>query len=199
MRAKSSARRKAQIALVAALAIVATLVAAEGAAADSSSGGILLPPTLPDDPGGVAPPVWSPTPGGVAQLRSDGRTAMPPAGAPKAVRKAIYAANRITTTAYRWGGGHSGFRSRAYDCSGAVSFALHGAGLLDAPLDSRLFMQWGESGRGAWITVYANRRHAFVMIAGLRFDTSGAGEPGPRWRPEPRPVAGFRARHLPGL
>jgi hypothetical protein len=115
------------------------------------------------------------------------------------VRKAIYAANRITTTRYRWGGGHKSFDSRGYDCSGAVSYALHGAGLLDAPLDSRLFMHWGESGPGKWITVYANRGHAFAVIAGLRFDTSGMGESGPRWRTEARSTAGFRARHLPGF
>jgi cell wall-associated NlpC family hydrolase len=192
-------RRRAQIALAATLMVVSALGAAEGAAADTGGGGMVLPPTLPDDPGGVAPPVWSPSPRGVAQLRSDGRTAVPPSGAPKVVRRAIYAANRITTTRYRWGGGHGSFDSRAYDCSGAVSYALHGAGLLDAPLDSGLFMRWGESGPGAWITVYANRQHAFVVIAGLRFDTSGVGEHGPRWRLEARSTVGFRPRHLPGL
>src|SRR5438094_280729 len=80
------------------------------------------------------------------------------------------------------GGGHRRFQDQGYDCSGSVSFALHGGGLLASPLPSSDFMRWGERGRGQWITVYTNPGHAFVIIAGLRFDTSGPGERGPRWR-----------------
>ena len=114
--------------------------------------------------------------------RADGRTAIPPAAAPEPVKQAIYAANRITRKPYLYGGGHRSFRSRGYDCSGSVSYALHGGGLLDSPLHSSAFMRWGERGPGQWITVFTNPGHAYVVIAGLRFDTSGPGERGPRWR-----------------
>jgi hypothetical protein len=143
------------------------------------------------------PPV--PIPGAVAQLGPDGRTAIPPVAAPVEVQQAIYTANRITRKPYRYGGGHRRFKSSAYDCSGSVSYALHGGGLLDSPLDSSSFMRWGDRGRGAWITVYTNPGHAFAVIAGLRFDTSGAGERGPRWRLESRSTRGYRARHPEGF
>jgi hypothetical protein len=147
------------------------------------------------DPGIGAQPGSATT----ATLASDGRSAIAPLGTPAAVVRAIRSANRITSRPYRWGGGHSRFADSGYDCSGAVSFALHGAGLVTEPLDSRALMRWGVAGPGSWITVYASRRHAFAVIAGLRFDTSGPGERGPRWRPAPRTLAGFSARHFPGL
>jgi hypothetical protein len=134
-----------------------------------------------------------------ATLSADGRTAVAPAGAPPQVVGAIAAANRITRKPYRYGGGHGRFRDSGYDCSGAVSFAMHGAGLLASPLDSTGFMSWGRRGRGDWITVYANGGHAYTVIAGLRFDTSGRGERGPRWRPESRSPRRFVARHPGGL
>jgi hypothetical protein len=88
---------------------------------------------------------------------------------------------------------------RGYDCSGAVSYVLHGAGLRDHPLDSSGLARRGSRGRGAWITVYTNRAHAYIVVAGLRFDTSGRGERGPRWRPEPRSPRRYAARHVEGL
>jgi hypothetical protein len=112
---------------------------------------------------------------------------------------AIAAANRITRKPYRYGGGHGSFSDSGYDCSGAVSYALHGAGLLRTPHDSTGFESYGRSGPGAWITVYANSGHAYAVIAGLRFDTSGRGENGPRWRPEPRSGRGYVVRHPAGL
>lgn|SRR5215207_38385 len=138
-------------------------------------------------------------PAGRAMLSADGRTAVAPADAPQPVKDAIAAANEITGKPYRYGGGHGSFRDSGYDCSGAVSYALHGAGLVRSPLDSSGFMRWGSGGRGKWITVYAHSGHAYVVIAGLRFDTSGRGEDGPRWRPEPRSSSGFVARHPAGL
>jgi hypothetical protein len=172
-----------------------------------------------DGPGGVAYEEPTPAPvtpaatgaatsrpvvdGAVATIGADGLAAAP-AAAPDAVKAAIWAANAIIGRPYRYGGGHArGFADRGYDCSGTVSFALHGGDLLDSPLDSSSFMHWGSSGAGDWITVYTNPGHAYVVIAGLRLDTSAAGDPsgakGPRWRPNLRLSRGFKARHPLGL
>lgn len=143
---------------------------------------------------GAAPPG-----GETASIAADG-TAIAPADAPLAVKAAIEAANQIEDAPYSWGGGHGSFESSGYDCSGAISYALHGAGLLSTPLDSTGFMTWGEPGGGNWITVYAHSGHAFVVIAGLRWDTSGdASGTGPSWYTEMRSSAGYVVRHAPGL
>jgi cell wall-associated NlpC family hydrolase len=137
-----------------------------------------------------------------AVIGPDGRTAIPPDSAPQQVKDAIEAANRITDKPYRYGGGHGKWEDSGYDCSGAVSYALHGAGLLDQPLDSSGLARWGEAGRGEWITVYAHSGHAYVVIAGLRFDTSSGGSnsgSGPRWRDTQRSASGYTARHPEGL
>ena len=108
--------------------------------------------------------------------------AIAPVDAPAAVKQVIAAANRIRTKPYIWGGGHGRWWDRGYDCSGAVSFALHGGGLLDSPLPSGPMESWGSAGPGRWITVYANAGHAYAVIAGLRWDTSGnTSGTGPRW------------------
>jgi hypothetical protein len=132
-------------------------------------------------------------------LSTDGRTAVAPPDAPAEVQAAVGAANRITHKPYRYGGGHGRWEDRGYDCSGAVSYVLHGAGLLGTSMASSGFMGWGEAGRGRWITVYAHGGHAYMVIGGLRFDTSGHGERGPRWRPQPRSGRGYRIRHPEGL
>jgi cell wall-associated NlpC family hydrolase len=134
-----------------------------------------------------------------AQLSANGKTAIPPASAPQEVKDAIYAANRIVGKPYRYGGGHRRFNDSGYDCSGSVSFALRGGNLLKRPLHSRAFMRWGEAGKGQWITVYTNPGHAYVVIAGLRFDTSGPGPRGPRWRKAARSARAFTARHPSGF
>jgi peptidoglycan hydrolase-like protein with peptidoglycan-binding domain len=134
-----------------------------------------------------------------ATLAPDGRTAIAPAGAPPQVQAAIAAANRITNRPYRYGGGHATVEDSGYDCSGAVSYALIGAGLLRSPVPSSNLISFGEAGPGQWITVYAHGGHTYVVIAGLRFDTSGRGEKGPRWRPERRSARGFTVRHPSGL
>jgi cell wall-associated NlpC family hydrolase len=130
--------------------------------------------------------------------------AVAPPDTPSEVRAAIAAANRIVGRPYRYGGGHALVEDTGYDCSGTVSYALHGGGFLTTPLDSSGFMRWGAPGRGRWITVYTNPGHAFVVIAGLRLDTSAAGERrssgrGPRWRRVLRSTRGFRARHPEGF
>ena len=137
-------------------------------------------------------PLPPPPPGATATLLPDGR-AVPPAGAPPAVAAAIEAANAIADAPYVWGGGHGSFEDSGYDCSGAVSYALHGGGFLDSPLDSTGLAFWGDEGPGSWITVYAYSGHAYAVIAGLRWDTSGGA--GPRWHADMRSSAGFVARH----
>ncbi|HVO53703.1 MAG TPA: hypothetical protein VMT37_04745 [Solirubrobacterales bacterium] len=125
--------------------------------------------------------------------------AAPPTSAPAAIKAAIAAANRIRTKPYIWGGGHARWWSPGYDCSGAVSYALHGAGLIDTPMDSGEMMSWGEPGKGRWITVYANAGHAFAVIDGLRWDTAGDKHgTGPRWHREMVSTAGYVARHPAG-
>jgi cell wall-associated NlpC family hydrolase len=136
--------------------------------------------------------------GARARVLGDG-SAMAPDNAPEVVKRVILAANEIAKFPYKWGGGHGAWRDSGYDCSGSVSFALAGAGLLNRPLTSGLFMNYGAPGRGRWITIYANPGHIFMVVAGLRFDTSGQGRAGTRWQAEPRSTAGFAVRHIPGL
>lgn len=139
-------------------------------------------------------------PGALAQI-VDGSAAAP-AVAPPAVQEAIWSANAIIGKPYIYGGGHGSFTAAGYDCSGTVSYALHGAGLLSAPLDSSEFVTFGDSGRGTWISVLTNPDHAYVDIAGIRLDTSAADDPsnqqGPRWRPLRRSNRGYTVRHPAG-
>jgi cell wall-associated NlpC family hydrolase len=126
--------------------------------------------------------------------------ALAPPDAPEAVKGVINNANTIVGRPYIWGGGHSGWYSTGYDCSGSVSFALFGGGLIPEPLTSGALEGWGAPGPGKWITVYANATHTFAEIAGLRWDTVGdANGSGPRWHLAPTSTAGFVARHPPGL
>jgi hypothetical protein len=170
--------------------------------ADAATGGAQPNGTVADAPalsGGAttATPAAPATPAAVTKTARTAALAL--LGAPAAVRQAIAEANAIVGRPYVWGGGHRSFTSRGYDCSGAVSYLLHGGGLLDSPLDSSSFMHWGAAGRGQWVTVWTNPSHAFVEVADLRLDTSAAEDPsgrsGPQWRPARRSHAGFRARH----
>jgi Putative peptidoglycan binding domain len=144
-------------------------------------------------------PAASAPAGDTATLGSDG-LAVAPASAPQQVKDAIAAANRIVGKPYKYGGGHGRWEDSGYDCSGSVSYALHGAGLVNRARTSGDYMRWGRAGRGAWITVYAHGGHAFVVIAGLRFDTgyNNAGN-GPRWSTKMRPADGYTVRHPSGL
>jgi hypothetical protein len=165
-------------------------------------------PAPPADPnagtGGAAyGVVFRPMVAGLVAQMVNG-VAYAPDQAPDAVKQAIWAANQIVGLPYRLGGGHKlGFNDHAYDCSGTVSFALHGGNLLARPRDSSSFLRYGAAGKGRWITIYTNSGHAFVVIAGLRLDTSAAGDPsglsGPRWRPNLRSTRGYKARHPVGL
>jgi cell wall-associated NlpC family hydrolase len=135
-------------------------------------------PDLPVDPGGMA---------------------QAPPGSPGAVKQVIAAGNAIAGLPYLWGGGHGSFQAQGYDCSGSISYALAAAGLLASPLDSTGFESWGEPGPGKWITVYANAGHAYMVVAGWRFDTSALSGGGTRWTRAMRSSGGFVARHPPGL
>jgi len=134
--------------------------------------------------------------GSQAVLRNG--VAYAPSRAPQSVKNAIWAANSLRRKPYIWGGGHGTFYDRGYDCSGTVSFALHGAGLLNSPMPSSDLMRYGERGRGRWMTIYSRNGHTFAVIAGLRLDTTDlgrGGDVGPRWYAYGRDTSGFVARH----
>jgi cell wall-associated NlpC family hydrolase len=137
------------------------------------------------------------TRGGKAQVLPSGE-AVAPAGAPLLVKQIIAAGNAIARTPYLWGGGHARLYDRGYDCSGSLSFAFIHAGLLDRPI-AQGWSVMGESGPGRWISVYSNPGHVFMVVAGLRFDTSAIHIAGSRWTEQTRSTAGFTVRHLPGL
>jgi hypothetical protein len=141
-------------------------------------------------------PVAPPT--GKAIVGPDG-LAIAPADAPEQVKAIIDAGNRIATKPYKYGGGHGKWEDSGYDCSGSMSYAFHGAGMLDEALDSTGFMSWGEPGKGTWVTIYAKGSHAYMVVAGLRFDTSGRANQGTRWQEDMRSSAGYTVRHPEGL
>src|SRR5215213_7764420 len=120
-------------------------------------------------------------------------------GVPRVVRRIIHAGNRIAAFPYKYGGGHGTWNDTGYDCSGSVSYALHGAGLLSSPLTSGGFMSWGAAGKGRWVTIYANPSHVYMVVNGRRFDTTGRSESGTRWQAEQRSSAGYVVRHPAGL
>ena len=111
----------------------------------------------------------------------DNGKAIPPCSAPNRIANVIAAANAIRKKPYRYGGGHAKFNDSGYDCSGAVSYALHGGRFLRHPLDSSGFMRWRRPHKGNWMTVFANPGHAFMVVAGLRWDTSMVRGDGPGW------------------
>ena len=187
---EASPRRKLSAAL--GLASVAALIALPAPALGAGSGGI--------GPGGApaGPAPGTTTPGAKAKLK-DGY-AIPPANAPRQVVQAIEAANEIVKgKPYCLGGGHGRRRDRCYDCSGTVSYALSGAGLLKGAMPSGSFVRWEEPGKGRWISVYANGGHMYAVIAGLRLDTSMTAGDGPGWSKAMRNGSGYTVRHPAGF
>jgi hypothetical protein len=184
-RGRGSGRRRLRhstLTVLAAGAGIATFAALPAGAALGSTGGTSTEP----EPTG---------PTGEAKIE-DG-LAIPPTDAPNRVVKAIEAANEIAKGKdYCYGGGHGKWRSRCYDCSGAVSYALHGGGMLDSPLPSGPLAKWGEKGKSEWLTVYANSGHAYAVIAGLRWDTSMTTGKGPGWSDDMRSGGGFKKRRF---
>jgi len=133
-----------------------------------------------------------------ATIGPDG-LAIAPASAPPQVKAIIAAGNRIATKPYKYGGGHGRWEDSGYDCSGSLSYAFHGAGMLDVALDSTGFMSWGDAGKGQWVMIYAKGSHAYMVIAGIRYDTSGRASQGTRWQADMRSAAGYTVRHPRGL
>jgi hypothetical protein len=173
--------------------------AAQAQASQGASVPTATTPSSTSAPSSTAVPGTTAAPVVPATVNPDG-TATAPAGAPAAVTALIAAGNQIATLPYKYGGGHGSFTDTAYDCSGSVSFALHGAGMLAATLDSTELSLWGRSGAGRWITIYANKTHTYLVVAGIRFDTSGqraAG--GTRWQAALRSNKGFKVRHPAGF
>jgi hypothetical protein len=158
----------------------------------------LIPAATAEAGGGIGTNT-SPTVKGWKAKLSHGK-AIAPANAPKEVQRVIAAANKIRNKPYVYGGGHGNWHDRGYDCSGAVSFALHGGKLLKSPLDSTGLSKYGQRGKGAWISVYGNPSHAYMIVAGLRFDTSNTRGDGPSWSRSMRSTSGkFKVRHPRGF
>ncbi len=183
---KRHSKFKAGLVAFAALAVLALVPA--GASANCGGGG--LTPAEVD--------MCTPTP--KARLLKNGML-IPPKSAPTRVKRVIAFANRIRFKPYVWGGGHGRWWDRGYDCSGSVSYALHGGNFLSSPLPSGPMERWGMNGEGRWITIYANPGHAYAEIAGYRWDTSGdtGGRTGPMWHRDLRDNRGFVARHPVGF
>jgi hypothetical protein len=131
--------------------------------------------------------------------------AIVPTTAPRRLVALMHAANEVARKPYVYGGGHGRnpdeiWEDSAYDCSGSVSYALAAAGYLKGPEASTALMSFGKAGPGKWVSIYANAGHAFMVVAGLRFDTSGRQVTGTRWQDaRARSYAGFTVRHPPGL
>jgi hypothetical protein len=185
---------------VALLASVALAAAAPDADARTLRAGPAGETSTTSGGGAVAgKPVSAQTaPGSKARVTSSG-LAIPPANAPAKVQAVIRAGNKIAKKPYKWGGGHALLEDSGYDCSGSVSYTLRKARLMTASLASTGFMSWGRRGRGDWITIRANSGHAYMVVAGLRFDTSASKRTGTRWSAQMRSPRGYVATHPPGL
>jgi cell wall-associated NlpC family hydrolase len=186
----------------------------KGPVYEKTATGQVVPYVAPQTAGEVTSSTGGATAGIVADTKPEllvpgstarfiGGLAAAPMNAPLAVQEIIWAGNQIVGLPYIYGGGHASFISPGYDCSGTVSYALHGASLIETPMDSTEFESWESPGVGTWVTIFANGGHAYMTVAGLRLDTSPANDPsnlpGPRWRPLRPENAGFTVRHPTGL
>ncbi len=185
--------------------VVEPVAGASGEAAPPDAAVEQAPPTAAPKPKGAASPsrdVSRPATAGdginEATALPNG-IALPPLEAPEPVRQMIEAGNVIARSPYKWGGGHGKWQDNGYDCSGSVSFVLASAGYLQSPLASGPLMSWGEPGPGKWVSIYAHEGHVWMVVAGIRFDTSGARQTGSRWQNTLRSTEGFVARHPAGL
>ncbi|HVF79106.1 MAG TPA: peptidoglycan-binding domain-containing protein [Solirubrobacteraceae bacterium] len=183
------------------VAVIMDVARNGGAVASAVKTGGALPKNLKikvAPPAPEAPPPLVLGPGMQATVGPDGY-AVAPALAPPIVQQVIAAGNLIAHKPYIYGGGHGKWEDAGYDCSGSVSYALHGAGLLETAMPSGGFMNWGDAGPGQWITIYAHGGHMYMVVAGLRFDTSGRTRAGTRWQADMRSTSGYTVRHPKGL
>jgi hypothetical protein len=151
--------------------------------------------------GVVGPATWTSLgiPGRAIVLKRRSHARRDREGALAVVRRIIAAGDRIAGMPYKYGGGHGTWNDGGYDCSGSVSYALHGGGLLDSALTSGDFMSWGAPGKGRWITIYASPGHVYMVVNGRRFDTTGRDETGSRWQATERSPSGYTVRHPAGF
>jgi cell wall-associated NlpC family hydrolase len=183
----ASIDKKVKVGVAAVAAAAAMALAPAGAsAACTSTGGLSADSSTCSAPSG-------------AKAKLVDGMAIAPRSAPPRIKAVIAAANRIRNKPYIYGGGHGRWEDRGYDCSGSVSYALHGGDFLTSPLDSTSFMSWEKGGLGRWVTVFANSGHAYAVIAGLRWDTSMTPGNGPGWSSQMRSRAGYVARHPAGF
>jgi hypothetical protein len=189
------------------LSLLATATVGAALSAPAAASAADSPGWAPNVPWGAgcepAPSASTRTAANCGATLIEGR-AVPPPNAPPIVKRVIAAANEITNRPYIWGGGHASFIAKGYDCSGAVSYALHGASLLSYTMVSGQLAHFGDPGPGNWITIYANAEHVFMVVAGLRFDTRNdpEGVSGPRWKmaaPEASILPKFAVRHPAGF
>jgi cell wall-associated NlpC family hydrolase len=148
-------------------------------------------------PTGPAPAGLTIVPGSRAKLLQSGLAAAP-ADAPDEVKKVIASANEIARLPYKWGGGHGAWTDTGYDCSGSTTYAFRTT-FRRGRFPTFGYSRWGLPGPGRWITTYANSGHVFLVVAGLRFDTSGLRIAGSRWTNQMRDTSSFVARHPPGF
>jgi hypothetical protein len=190
---RARARQRAEAARRAAAAAAAHAAAGPGYWVDSQATAVNnSAPTSPTETAWLQ--------GGYGGWVEPSGMARAPYDAPPAIKSVIAAGNQIARAPYIWGGGHGAWLDKGYDCSGSVSFALAAGGMLSSTETSGQLMNWGVAGPGRWLTIYANKGHVFMYVAGLRFDTSGrAGDHSSRWQLAPRTADGFVARHYPGL
>lgn len=134
-----------------------------------------------------------------ATLAANGKAYAPPE-APYRVHLMVAAANELVNKPYRFGGGHATLYDSGYDCSGSTSYVLHKGGLLNSPIPSGTFLNYGRAGYGKYVNIYARNGHVFLELCGLRFDTGGTTvSTGPRWKPKPRSLNGYSVRHPAGF
>ena len=191
--------RSILVAVALVLAAGTALLAPALVEAQTVTGGSEYQPGAPTTTPAPTTPGVSPLPVTAQAIIGPDGNAVAPESAPKKVRQIIAAGNRIANKPYVYGGGHRSWRASGYDCSGSVSYALRGAGLLKSPLSSGDFIGWGQAGEGDWVTLYTKASHMYMVVAGLRFDTSGRSRTGSRWQTAARPSRGYVVRHPRGL
>lgn len=188
-------------------AVAGEALSSNGAAADSTTA--IWP--------GVGPVQMIPGPSALLSP-SDGHTALVPEQAPPVVQAMVIAGNELQDLPYGADGHPDPRGATSEDCSSTVNYVLYRSGVRQIeeivrqnPL-AQDYLDWGEPGPGRWVTIYSTTEptnHVFIVIAGLRLDTSHNGtdvgpnrnQDGPRWRIlDHIPTwAHWSVKHPPGL